>query len=132
MITLDDIELPSDLSWPEEFQSRGVAQTTKRAISGAAVVQTALLTGGLPITLTALDDRAWFPRATALRLRDLAASPGRRMTLKLRGEARRVTWRHEDAPACDLKPLGPPDDDHVPDGLTVADWFIGSIKFITV
>jgi hypothetical protein len=98
--------LSDDLFWADEHQWNGIEQSAQRTITGALVVQAALRVGGRPMTLQPPDDNsAWMSRATVDGLRNLAAVPGREMTLTLRGTTFDVIFRHHDGVAVDAKPV---------------------------
>ena len=81
MMQLDNISLPDDLQWINEFEAPQVAQSQGRTLSGAMVVQHASHLYGRPIHLLGGGDGAWITRATALALHAKEASPGLVMSL---------------------------------------------------
>jgi hypothetical protein len=102
MISLSDgtttLTLNPDLYWADEFARGQVQQTKELSLTGAAIIQSAALTNGLPITLQPPDDAsAWTPRAGIEQLRNWAAVAGQELTLTLRSTARQVVFRHEDS-----------------------------------
>jgi hypothetical protein len=100
------VTLHEDLYWADEYAWQPVEQATERTIGGALIVQSALRTGGRPITLQPdSDNAAWLTRAVVEQLRNWAATPGQQMTLTIRGTPRTVIWRHHDAPALDATPV---------------------------
>jgi hypothetical protein len=99
------VELHSDLYWSDEHNWHPVEQSTQRTITGALIVSTAARVGGQPITLEPEDDSsAWMPLSTVTALRNLAAAPGKQMTLTLRGETFEVMFRHQDG-ALEARPV---------------------------
>lgn len=100
------VTLPDDLLWADETTWNPVEQSAQRTITGALIVQSATRVGGRPITLQPEDDgSAWMSRTTVDALRNLAAVPGREMTLTLRGTTYNVIFRHHDGVAVEAKPV---------------------------
>ena len=102
MITLSDgtttLTLNPDLYWSDEFARAPVQQTKEVSLTGAAIIQSAALLNGMPITLQPPDDTsAWTKRPDVEQLRNWAAVAGQTLTLTLRGTARQVVFRHEDS-----------------------------------
>ena len=100
-LTLADVSttltLNPDLYWSDENTWHPVQQTADRTITGAHVIQAALMVKGRPITLEPIDDEsAWVTLAQVTALRNWAAVPGKTMTLTLRGVERGVIFRHQD------------------------------------
>ena len=100
-LTLADVSttlaLNPDLYWSDENTWHPVQQTADRTITGAHVVQAALMVKGRPITLEPIDDEsAWMTLTQVTALRNWAAVPGKTMTLTLRGKALEVIFRHQD------------------------------------
>ena len=100
-LTLADVSttltLNPDLYWSDENTWHPVQQTADRTITGAHVVQAALMVKGRPITLEPQDDSAaWMSLSDVTALRNWAAVPGKTMTLTLRGVERDVIFRHQD------------------------------------
>lgn len=101
MITLADantvITLDPDLKWSDEDNWHPVQQSVQRTLSGALSVQAAQMIKGRPITLEPENDSsAWMRSSVVAQLRNLAAVPGKTMTLTLRGQTRTVMFRHQD------------------------------------
>jgi hypothetical protein len=100
------VPLPDDLFWPDEHSWNAVEQSAQRTITGALVVQSAAKVGGRPITLQPPDDSsAWLTRATVDALRNLAAVPGKTLTLTLRGVAYTVMFRQHEGVAIEARPV---------------------------
>lgn len=125
MIQLDTIALPDGLAWPDEFDTRDLAQTVRQRLDGGVVVYPRTLSGGRPITLAAPADQP-ITRAQAAALAALAAAPGAVYALSLRGMSFSVMFRHHDPPALDLTPLIDYADP------VETDWLTGQIKLFTV
>lgn len=82
-ITLDDIPLPDDIQWRDEFAGAGVGQQITPTLTGALVVEESAQPAGRPITL-ASNGGAWVSRAVLERLAARAATPlaeGQTLTL---------------------------------------------------
>ena len=126
MITLDGITLPAGLVWSDEYSATSVAQSVRRTLDGSIVVFYGALRTGLPITLESEADAGWLTRAQVDAIAIRATSPGAVYLLVLRGETRRVMFRHQDAPAFEAKPV-----------VAVAnpqsgDFYLATLKLMTV
>lgn len=73
-ISIDGIELPSDLQWVDEFSGHGVGQVITPTLTGALLVEEVAQTKGRPITL-ASNGAAWVQRSVVEQLQTLAATP---------------------------------------------------------
>jgi hypothetical protein len=73
-ISIDGIELPSDLQWVDEFSGHGVGQVITPTLTGALLVEEVAQTKGRPITL-ASNGAAWVQRSVVEQLQALAATP---------------------------------------------------------
>jgi len=104
MITLDALTLPAGLVWVDEWDADAVQQTVRRRLDGGLSIFPRGNVAGRPITLEATPDH-WLTRTQAEALAALAAVPGQRMTLTLHGATYSVAYRHQDAPALELRPL---------------------------
>ncbi|MEP6587137.1 MAG: hypothetical protein ABJA84_00065 [Polaromonas sp.] len=101
IITLADggnvVTLHPDLYWSDENNWHPVEQSAQRTVTGALIVQVSTRIAGRPITLESQDDSsAWMTRTVIDALRNLAAAPGKVMTLTLHGTSRSVMFRHHD------------------------------------
>jgi hypothetical protein len=108
MISLDDMELPADLLWEDEFDWSGASATRSRTLQGKQVVQaTAMASGsGRPITLG--NEHAWIDRAELLTLQAWAGEPGKELLLTLHdGRAFKVLFRLWDEPVLSATPVIP-------------------------
>lgn len=110
MITLSfsttTITLPPDLYWSDEHEWHPVEQNVERTITGALIVEAAIRTGGRPITLQPEDEgSAWISLADLQALEAWAATPGKVMSLNIRGVARDVIFRHHDNGGMNAKPV---------------------------
>ena len=111
MISLSDgtttIELPDDLYWEDEHWSP-VEQAMTRGLTGAAIIQIGTAQHGRPITLVPPDPwggGAWMLRMHLPQLQAWADTPGQTLTLTLRGQTHHVQFRHQDAPAFEVRNL---------------------------
>ena len=82
-MTLDDIELPDDLLWVNEFDWNPVEQNIERSLSGALLIQEQSMLGGRPIELSGGEDAGWVTRDKVLMLYSLANALSNTMTLTL-------------------------------------------------
>lgn len=108
MITISDgtitATLSSDLHWSDEFNWNPVEQNVSRTITGAMVVESALMSSGRPITLGPIDeDSAWTPYGELLKLKALALVPGKVMQLIMKGVTRNVMFRHHERDVIESK-----------------------------
>lgn len=120
-ITLDDIVLPADLQWIDEYGDGSdlVGQVVSTTITGALVIQTNAQQAGRRITLQGRQEGnagfAAITRATVEALRTLAADIDETHTLTFSdGRTFDVVFRRDDGPAVEATPFrfaDPPDDD---------------------
>jgi hypothetical protein len=90
------LDLPEQLSWPDEFTWAQVVQSAEYTTTGALVLDAYAQQAGRPITLAGSETRAWCERGALLMLRTWASQPGLVLTLSgLRGTTRSVTWNHD-------------------------------------
>jgi hypothetical protein len=54
MITLDEIELPADMEWPDRFTGWKVGQDIQTSVEGSLIVQQSARQAGRPITLKSI------------------------------------------------------------------------------
>lgn len=97
------LDLPADLEWVDEYDWQPVTQEAGYTLSGALVLETAAKLAGRPITLVGDADRCWLARAQLAALDAWASVPGQTLTLTLRGVARQVVYRHQDAPVVEAR-----------------------------
>lgn len=117
-ITLDEIELPADMQWVDEFKSTQVRQVVVPSLTGASIVQMNLRQSARPITLEgAFNGRQGYAVVTrgvveALRAKE-EAGVGVEMELTFSDNRTfPVIFRYDDGPAIDaapLKPIDPPE-----------------------
>ena len=82
-ITLDDITLPKDLEWTDEFGWDKVSQSLGYSATGALFIQESAKQYGRMITLSGKQDMGWIDRATVMALEAKKIQPGLVMTLTL-------------------------------------------------
>ena len=113
---LDDITLPDDLLWINEFDWNPVAQSTERSLTGALLVQEEPLTHGRSVVLSGNGEAGWVSRLTVQNLYALSKAANKTMTLTL-PDSRQFTVifdRSNRAPveAQQVMPFAYPDDDN--------------------
>ena len=82
-MTLDDITLPDDLLWINEFDWNPVAQSTERSLSGALLVQEGQLSQGRSVVLSGNGEAGWVSRLTVKNLYALSKAANKTMSLTL-------------------------------------------------
>jgi hypothetical protein len=123
-ITLDDITLPPDLIWVDEYAHTPVKQSVSVAVNGALIVEAAAQTKGRPITLQGGDEAAWIDRTTLELLRVKQYQAGLIMALDHNGTSYSVLFVQPGG--IEAKPII---DYNVPVG---EDWYSITLKFIEV
>lgn len=103
-ITLDDLTLPDDLYWQDEFDWSPVTQSLTTTLTGAVVVEETELLEGREITLVSGYTFGWAHRALVSQLKSKESQINPIMTLSINGENRTVIWRR-DPIAVEVKPL---------------------------
>ena len=103
-ITLDDLTLPDDLYWQDEFDWSPVSQSITPTITGALIVEENVFYEGREITLVSGDTFGWAPHSLVSQLRSKESQINPVMTLGINGETRTVIWRR-DPIAVEVKPL---------------------------
>ena len=102
MTQLNDIELPDNLYWSDEFTWSPVDQATERTLTGSQVVEETPRIGGRPLTL----EGAWVSRATVEALKALEAQAATEMTLTLAdGRTFTVLWRRGSNAGVEAQPV---------------------------
>jgi hypothetical protein len=110
-ITLNEIVLPPDLQWDDEFNWTEIRQTVKPSLTGAQLVQMNAVLAGRKITLSGkLNGQVAFAtlqRTVVQALRTLEVSAmATPMTLTLSdGRVFSVIFRYDDGPAVEAGPL---------------------------
>ena len=80
---LDDITLPDDLLWINEFDWNPVAQSTERSLTGALLVQEEPFAHGRSVVLSGNGEAGWVSRLTVQNLYALSKAANKTMTLTL-------------------------------------------------
>ena len=95
---LDDITLPEDLEWTDEWSWTPFAEQAGHALDGTLIVErSAPAAAGRPVTLEGATNLAWVRRETLEALHD--ALNRSEMTLTLWDDrVLSVGWRHGDGP----------------------------------
>ena len=118
--------LNPNMLWIERHKSQNVAQTVKRVLGGAPVVFAVSLALGDEVTLQATEDYGWLTLAQVQAVEAMAVTPGATFILTIGTDILNVAFRHNTPPAVDMNPLIHRTDE------AAGDYFIGSLKFITV
>lgn len=105
--TLDQIILPDELLWTDEFEWVPPQATKAFSLTGALHVQTGTRKAGRPISLESPDqNHGWVPRSTAVTLLSWASLPDRVFKLTFeRGASRFFYVRFDHEKAMDVKPV---------------------------
>ncbi len=126
-MTLDDITLPDDLLWINEFDWNPVAQTTERSLSGALLVQEGQLSHGRSVVLSGNGEAGWVSRRTVKSLYALSKEANKTMSLTLPdGRQFSVIFDRANGSGLETRQLIPfayPDDD---------DLYLVTLRLITV
>jgi len=105
MITLDDITLPDDIIWVDEFAWDKINSEKQYSVTGSLIVQADAKQAGRPITLTGDEKTAWITRQTLLQLQIKAESLGAVWTLTwIDGRTFNVIFDHSQI-ALEAEPL---------------------------
>lgn len=135
--SLNDIALPYDIQWIDEFTAWKVGQVIRPTLTGVLFVQEAAMRAGRPITLQGFDDGgsryvAAITLATLNALRALEETPGGpALTLTLPGandttRTFSVRFRRTDGPAIEARPIKY----QIP--AEAGDYFLATIRLIQV
>lgn len=131
-INLDDIILPPDMLWEDEYNWSQVRQTIRPSVTGAQLIQMNAMQAGRPITLVGRmegsDGFALVKRVVVDEVRAKeVSSMGLPMTLTLSdGRTFSVIFRYENGVAVEATPMvhrDPPDPN---------DYYITTIRLLTV
>lgn len=116
-ITLDELELPDQLDWKDEFSWAPVVQQKTYTISGAMIVEENGAPEGRTITLVG-DGGVWVRRGLVKAIKAKEAQVSTPMTLVLHdGRRFSVLWNREagGADASQIIRICDPDDDDIYD-----------------
>jgi hypothetical protein len=130
LTTLEELPLPNDLLWKDEFEWTPVVATNTFTLTGALIIEQGVRQAGRPISLQAPEqDMAWVTRATVQTLRNWSAIAGRkfRLVFEYPTDVRQwvVVFNHSTDPIGAEPVKGFP-------GHASGDWFRVSLKFIEV
>lgn len=128
-VTLEELLLPNDLLWSDEFDWSPVEATNTYTLTGSLIIEQGTKQAGRPISLGAEPDMAFVTRATVQTLRNWAAIAGRKFKLVFQypSDTRQflVVFNHADEPISAEPVKGFP-------GHESNDWFRISLKFLEV
>lgn len=88
------LQLPSALSWTDEYTWSPIEQAQTYTTTGALLIEEAVKQTGKPYTLEGAQDKTWCTRELVNTLKAWAATPGVQLVLTIRGIARPVTFDH--------------------------------------
>ena len=88
------LQLPSALSWTDEYTWSPIEQAQTYTTTGALLIEEAVKQTGKPYTLEGAQDKTWCTRELVNTLKGWAATPGVQLVLTIRGIARPVTFDH--------------------------------------
>lgn len=127
-ITLGGVDLNNSLQWTNRYSWSPVAMAVDRTLGGGVVTFSTTLTKGQPIDLEADETTGWLNTAMVNAIVAQARTPGAVYTFEFYGETYSVVYSHDRAPAVSFSPLIFKD----PRLLDNDDWFVGSIRLLTV
>ncbi|MBF0296682.1 MAG: hypothetical protein HQL96_15975 [Magnetococcales bacterium] len=107
MKRLGEVVLPDGLTWLDRYMAAPVEQTVVRTLGGRPVLRASQRREGLPVTLAAQEEGAFFDLATVVALAGMAGQAGASFTLEWEEWSGVVLFRHEDPPALSVTPLWP-------------------------
>ncbi len=97
-IILDGLTLPEDLIWRDEFEFSTIAQSKRRTITGALVVQESVKLKGRTILLEGGDTFAWITRAQLILLKAKTDIVDSTFTLNFHGTSYTVRFDRDNGP----------------------------------
>lgn len=127
-LILGGVTLNDEMIWTDRFRFQFVAQSVRRTLGGNIVTFAQGLVKGQPITLEAIETQGWLTKQQVEDVIDLANVVGGVYSLQIESDIFQVQFRHEDAPAVDMRAVTAP-------RLNIADdedQFIGQIKVLTI
>jgi len=108
-ITLDEIALPANLTWEDEFDWNPVSQKMTYTLSGSLVVESGVKQAGRPITLSG----AWIKRSVLLAVQAKLLAPQQMVLTLPDGRTFNVIFRYHDSLPLVTEPVfelvNPPD-----------------------
>ena len=97
MIKLNNIALPNDLEWQDEFTWSPIQQRTERTLTGKLFIEEGTRIKGRPFTLAGAENAAWIKKGTLDQLIALATA-NNNMALEYHGTNYTVRFRHGETP----------------------------------
>lgn len=125
-ITLGGIDLNPSLQWSDRWRYTSIAQEQLRTLGGSLVVNSARLYEGIKVTLVADTSTGWFTKPMVDSMLLLADGLASTYTLDFHGTVMTVAFDHTQSPVVQMRPL------LYKEPQEVTDYFIGSLKLITV
>jgi hypothetical protein len=103
-VGMTTITLPDDLLWADELSWSTVAQSVKRSVDGAAIVQESIKQSGRTVTVKSPTEGGWISRSTVQAI--IAAAESRpTVTLSLAGYSNMtVKFRFDGGSCLDVEP----------------------------
>lgn len=80
---LENIELPDDLNWTNEYSWSPVARNQRYGVGGSLFITDSVKQAGRPLYFEGEQDTCWVKRAVVEALTSLTKKPGKRMSLVL-------------------------------------------------
>lgn len=117
------LTLSDDLLWVDEAAWQPVAQTSRRTLTGALLLEAGARQGGRPITLAGGDRHGWISRTALEQLLVWLQIAGAQFTLVHRGATRTVAFDHERG-GLEARPVI---DFNTP---AAGDWYVATLRFI--
>jgi hypothetical protein len=125
VITLGGILLGYDMIWTDRHNSDGVSQSVLTTIGNGQIIFVQPKFVGRPVTLVANEAQGWIPADIVPQLKYIASLPGEVFDFNFHDlEMFQVAFKHQDAPALELRPLI--------EGAELGQWYIGTIKLFSV
>lgn len=91
---LDDLVLPEDLDWTDEYDCAPIAQTITPTLTGAIIVEENEAPEGRDITLVS-DGAAWASRNLVEQLKTKEKQINTPMVLQINNQTFNVIWRRD-------------------------------------
>ena len=125
-ISLDGVELNSELNWENRFKTSQLVQSSRRFLAGNLYTLQAQLIRGTSIILVALNDQGWFTKTQMDAMIVRANVLGAIYELNYAGDVHLVMFDSSDGDPYEFDPLV-----HQP-VYTAENYFTGTLKFLTV
>ena len=109
LTTLENLTLPDGFYWLDEFDNDVIEQREDISIDGNVIIFEQEKIGGVKLTLSGARDRVWVSRETLKILKEWGRMPSLLMELSLElpldNRTFQVSFRHNEKPAIDAKPV---------------------------